>query len=139
MFFIYRTRPLKQREGEDFRTLPEELRIESKGALDALVRDIYVRQDLVRNVLQDVEEDFPRDYVGSVKFDLEPASVSDYLGKLIGFDINEFETLCSKSEEAFSYLRKLIEEMGTFVLLIGNLGSHHTNIPVEVFRGFCVV
>lgn len=129
--------PTQAERGEDFRTLPEELRIESKGALDALVRDIYVRQDLVRNVLQDVEEDFPRDYVGSVKVDLEPASVSDYLGKLIGFDINEFRRY-GKSEEAFSYLRKLIEEMGTFVLLIGNLGSHHTNIPVEVFRGFAL-
>jgi len=129
--------PARAERGEDFRTLPEELRIESKGPLDALLRDIYVRQDLVKNVLQDVEEAFPRDYVGSVRVDLEPASVSDYLGKLIGFDINEFRRY-GKSEEAFSYLRKLIEEMGTFVLLIGNLGSHHTNIPVEAFRGFAL-
>ncbi|NMY22830.1 XRE family transcriptional regulator [Pseudomonas sp. WS 5410] len=137
LVFYLPSPPARAERGEDFRTLPEELRIESKGPLDALVRDIYVRQDLVKNVLQDVEEAFPRDYVGSVKVDLEPASISDYLGKLIGFDINEFRRY-GKSEEAFSYLRKLIEEMGTFVLLIGNLGSHHTNIPVEAFRGFAL-
>ncbi|WLH92817.1 XRE family transcriptional regulator [Pseudomonas sp. FP453] len=129
--------PAQAERGEDFRTLPEELRIESKGPLDALVRDIYVRQDLVKNVLQDVEEAFPRDYVGSIKTDLEPSSVSEHIGKLIGFDINEFRRY-AKSEDAFSYLRKLIEELGTFVLLIGNLGSHHTNIPVEAFRGFAL-
>lgn len=129
--------PPKAERGEDFRTLPEELRIESKGPLDALVRDIYVRQDLVKNVLQDVEEAFPRDYVASVKIGLDPASVSEDLGRLIGFEIKEFRRY-RKSEEAFSYLRKLIEEMGTFVLLMGNLGSHHTNIPVEAFRGFAL-
>lgn len=137
LVFYLPSPPAQAERGEDFRTLPEELRIESKGPLDALVRDIYVRQDLIKNVLQDVEEAFHRDYVGSVKADLDPASVSDHLGKLIGFDINQFRRY-GKSEEAFAYLRKLIEEMGTFVLLIGNLGSHHTNIPVEAFRGFAL-
>jgi len=137
LVFYLPSPPAQAERGEDFRTLPEELRIESKGPLDALVRDIYVRQDLVKNVLQDVEEAFPRDYVGSVNIDLEPASVSNHIGKLIGFDINEFRRF-GKPEEAFSYLRKLIEDMGTFVLLMGNLGSHHTNIPVEAFRGFAL-
>lgn len=137
LVFYLPTPPARAERGEDFRTLPDELRIESSGSLDALVRDIYVRQDLVKNVLHDVEEAFPRDYVGSVSIDLEPADVSRNLGALIGFDINEFRRY-GKSEEAFSYLRKLIESMGTFVLLIGNLGSHHTNIPVEAFRGFAL-
>lgn len=137
LVFYLPSPPPRAERGEDFRTLPDELRIESKGSLDALVRDIYVRQDLVKNVLQDVEEAFPRDYVGSIDIDLDPAKVSLHLGTLIGFDINEFRKL-RKPEDAFSYLRKLIEELGTFVLLIGNLGSHHTNIPVEAFRGFAL-
>lgn len=137
LVFYLPSPPARAERGEDFRTLPDELRIESKGSLDALVRDIYVRQDLIKNVLQDIEEAFPRDYVGSVKPDLEPASASLRLGELIGFDINQFRRF-GKNEEAFSYLRKLIEAKGTFVLLIGNLGSHHTNIPVEAFRGFAL-
>lgn len=137
LVFYLPSPPARSERGEDFRTLPDELRIESKGSLDALVRDIYVRQDLVKNVLQDVEEAFPHDYVGSIGVDLDPEIVSQHLGALIGFDINEFRRH-RKPEDAFSYLRKLIEEMGTFVLLIGNLGSHHTNIPVEAFRGFAL-
>jgi len=41
-------------------------------------------------------------------------------------------------DEAFAYLRKTIEASGVYILLLGNLGSHHTNIPVEVFRGFAL-
>ncbi len=137
LVFYLPSPPAQAERGEDFRTLPEELRIESKGPLDALVRDIYVRQDLVKNVLQDVEEAFVRDYVGSIGFDFEPSVVSEKIATLIGFDLHEFRRY-GKSEDAFSYLRKLIEDIGTFVLLIGNLGSHHTNIPVEAFRGFAL-
>ena len=31
-----------------------------------------------------------------------------------------------------------MEDLGVFVLLIGNLGSHHTNIDERVFRGFAI-
>jgi Zn-dependent peptidase ImmA (M78 family) len=41
-------------------------------------------------------------------------------------------------DEAFTHLRETIEASGVYVLLLGNLGSHHTNIPVEVFRGFAL-
>lgn len=137
LVFYLPSPPAQAERGEDFRTLPEELRIESKGPLDALVRDIYVRQDLVKNVLQDVEEAFLRDYVGSIGVEFEPSVVSEKIANLIGFDLYEFRRY-GKPEEAFSYLRKLIEDIGTFVLLMGNLGSHHTNIPVEAFRGFAL-
>jgi Zn-dependent peptidase ImmA (M78 family) len=39
---------------------------------------------------------------------------------------------------AFACLRGKIERAGVFVLLLGNLGSHHTNVPVEIFRGFAM-
>jgi hypothetical protein len=41
-------------------------------------------------------------------------------------------------EEAFAYLRQKVESSRIFVLLLGNLGSHHTNISVEIFRGFAL-
>jgi Zn-dependent peptidase ImmA (M78 family) len=39
---------------------------------------------------------------------------------------------------AFSYLREKMEATGIYVLLLGNLGSHHTNISVDTFRGFTI-
>ena len=41
-------------------------------------------------------------------------------------------------DEAFAYLRETIEHVGVYVLLLGNLGSYHTNIPVDIFRGFAL-
>jgi Zn-dependent peptidase ImmA (M78 family) len=129
--------PAAAERGEDFRTVPEEIRIESKGHLDALVRDIYVRQELIKNILQDAEEAIPKDYVGSISRHLDVAVASQQLGNLIDFDLKAFRKY-PKPEDAFSYLRKCVEQTGTFVLLIGNLGSHHSNIPVEAFRGFAL-
>ena len=54
--------------------------------------------------------------------------------KLI-FDVELFRRQ-SSVENAFKYLRKQIESAGVFVLLIGDLGSRHTSIDLEVFRGF---
>ncbi len=42
------------------------------------------------------------------------------------------------AESAFALLRERAEQAGVFVLLIGNLGSHHSAIPVEAFRGFAI-
>jgi Zn-dependent peptidase ImmA (M78 family) len=44
----------------------------------------------------------------------------------------------SNAETAFALLRDRAEQAGVFVLLAGNLGSHHSSIPVEAFRGFAV-
>jgi Zn-dependent peptidase ImmA (M78 family) len=44
----------------------------------------------------------------------------------------------SSAEEAFSFLRSRAEEVGVFVLLKGDLGSHHTAIDLQTFRGFAL-
>ncbi|MBK8822349.1 MAG: hypothetical protein IPN58_06970 [Anaerolineales bacterium] len=41
-------------------------------------------------------------------------------------------------DKAFALLRSRIETAGVFVLLIGSLGSHHTAIELEIFRGFAL-
>jgi Zn-dependent peptidase ImmA (M78 family) len=55
----------------------------------------------------------------------------------IGIDLAEFRAQASP-ESAFALLRAKVEATGVFVLLIGNLGSHHTAIDVEAFRGFAL-
>lgn len=129
--------PAAAERGEDFRVVPEEIRIESKGSLDALVRDIYVRKQIIKDLLADIEEAQPKRFVNSLDTALSTQDSATRLSELIGFDIAVFRK-CPKPEDAFSYLRKRVEGIGVFVLLIGNLGSHHTNIPVEAFRGFAL-
>lgn len=129
--------PAAAERGEDFRVVPEEIKIESKGSLDALVRDIYVRKQIIKDLLADIEEAQPKRFVNSLNTALSTQDAATRLSELIGFDIAVFRK-CPKPEDAFSYLRKRVEGIGVFVLLIGNLGSHHTNIPVEAFRGFAL-
>ena len=40
--------------------------------------------------------------------------------------------------QAFALLRSRAENAGVFVLLKGDLGSRHTALPVELFRGFAI-
>ena len=129
--------PQKGERGEDFRTLPQERQSESTGPLDALVRDVYVRQRLVRTALEEAEEAVPLSFVNSVRLDQPVADVARLLAERLQFDVDIFRAKRT-SEEAFKYLRTQVERSGVFVLLIGNLGSHHSNLSVDIFRGFAL-
>jgi Zn-dependent peptidase ImmA (M78 family) len=55
----------------------------------------------------------------------------------IALDLSGYRRQASP-EKAFAFLRAQAEAAGIFILLIGNLGSHHTAINVEAFRGFAL-
>ena len=40
--------------------------------------------------------------------------------------------------DAFGYLRECLERQNIFVLLLGNLGSYHSNISSQAFRGYAI-
>ena len=126
--------PQKGDRGQDFRTLPGKDR--ENPDLDALIRDIKTRQGLVRSILED-EERQPPGFVGTATMDVPAKELAVRIAQKFKFTLEEYRAE-KTAEPAFSYLRAKIEESGVFVLLLGNLGSHHTNIPVEIFRGFAV-
>jgi Zn-dependent peptidase ImmA (M78 family) len=128
--FYMKERPLPGDRGQDFRTLPGEKL--TNPELDALIRDIKARQELVHSVLED-EESPPIDFVASVTMDVAAATLAPRLG----FMLDEFRKE-KTTDDAFDYVRRTLESNGVFALLIGNLGSYHTNIPVEIFRGFAI-
>lgn len=123
--------------GQDFRTLPHEIESEASGFLDALIRDIQTRQEIVRSTLELEDEATALSFVGSQTIedgvDAVAASIRDY----IKLSLEVFRQSRS-ADDAFSYLRKAVETSGVFVLLAGNLGSHHSSIDVDVFRGFAL-
>ena len=120
--------------GEDFRTLPGEDR--QNPELDALIRDIRSRQGLVRSVLEDEEAERPG-FVGAATMEMPVGELAGRMAENLKFSLNAFRGE-NTSDEAFGYLRTQIESAGVFVLLLGNLGSYHSNIPVEFFRGFAI-
>lgn len=128
--------PRKGDRGEDFRNLPDR----DTGAevlVDALVRDIRARQSTVRAVLVDDEEAKPLSFIGSMKMSDGVGAVLASIRQVIRIELSEFRAQASP-ESAFALLRSRVEAAGVFVLLMGNLGSHHTAIDVEAFRGFAL-
>jgi transcriptional regulator with XRE-family HTH domain len=129
--------PRKGDRGQDFRSLPVGHSRAADALLDALVRDIRARQSMVRAVLEDVDEAVPLPFISSARMsDGVPALVASIRGRL-NLDLLSLRTKAS-AEEAFGLLRGRAGAVGIFVLLIGNLGSHHTAIDLETFRGFAL-
>jgi Zn-dependent peptidase ImmA (M78 family)/transcriptional regulator with XRE-family HTH domain len=128
--------PRKGDRGEDFRSLPER-ETKAEPLIDALVRDIRARQAMVRAILEDEEEAEPLRFIGSsmVAAGLGPVLAS--IRQTLGIDLADFRAQGSP-DAAFALLRSKVEAVGVFVLLIGNLGSHHTALDVAAFRGFAL-
>ncbi len=123
--------------GEDFRTLPADYAAEADAILGALLRDVRARQSMVRAVMEDEDEADALPFVGSMDVAHGYVQVAEEVHRVLDLDLNKYRSYGS-IEEAFSYLRAKVEEVGIFVLLAGNLGSYHTAIDVEIFRGFAV-
>ena len=134
--FYLPSRPKQGERGEDFRSVPDK-QTESKSLIDALVRDVRARQATVRDVLLDDDAHQPLPFIGSASMEDGVASVVASIRQNIQLELAEYRAQ-SSPESAFAVLRDRVEAAGIFVLLIGNLGSHHTAINVEAFRGFAL-
>ena len=131
--FYLPTPPPKGERGRDFRVLPEGHSEASEALLDALIRDIRARQSMVRALLEDEEDTRRLSYVASMRMSDGVAAVVASIRETL-----RDKPLRSTNQETFPVLRARAEAAGVFVLLVGNLGSHHTAIDVETFRGFAL-
>ncbi len=129
--------PPRGDRGQDFRTLPHDEPPDDEPLLDALIRDVQARQSLIRSALLDDEEVKALPFVGSLTMGDGVETVTASLRALLGITLDEYRQ-SRDVDEAFRKLRSRAEEAGVFVLLLGNLGSHHTNIDVDTFRGLAL-
>lgn len=135
--FYLPTPPKESDKGQDFRTLPEATTPGSNALLDALLRDIHVRQGLVRSALDEAEDDEPLHFVGSYRMGDGIDAVVTNMRDVLGFSVEDFRARRTVTD-AFAALRRATEKAGVFVLLMGNLGTHHTNVDTRMFRGFAL-
>jgi Zn-dependent peptidase ImmA (M78 family) len=122
--------------GQDFRTLPDE-GDPSNVLLATLLRDVKARQSLVRDTLEDDDDAVEVAFVGAQAGTGDPRTLAAALIEAVGFDRREFRASGS-ADDAFTYLRSLVEAKGVFVLLAGDCGHWSTAIEVKVFRGFAI-
>lgn len=134
---FYRTAPpVPGNRGEDFRAIggvPDK----SEPLLNALLRTTRVRQDMVRSLLEDDEDIERLPFVGSLPITEPIEDAAGIIRIALRIDENRNARVASSAEQ-FATLRERVETLGVFVLLVGNLGSHHTNLDERVFRGFAI-
>lgn len=133
--FYMKSRPANGTRSEDFRNIPDR-DPDSDILISVLVRNVRARQSAVKEILID-DESPPLNFVASKSVKDGPAAVLESIIEVTGIKREEFRSKATP-ELAFAYLRAKIEAVGVFVLLIGNLGSHHTAIDAEAFRGFAL-
>lgn len=129
--------PVRADRGEDFRTLHRAVNPSENGMVDALVRRIRARQEVLRSALSSEQDQEPLAFIGSYSLAQGIHGLVSQIRIASGFDLAVYRSKHSQ-EEAFQYLRERIEGLGVFSILIGNLGSHHTNLSAEIFRGFAI-
>lgn len=129
--------PPRGDRGADFRTTTLDAPPEEQAWLDTLIREIQARHDLVRAALEEDDEALLVPFIGRSHPDESIETLCRRLIELLDFDREEFRRQRSLTD-AFDYLRGRVEEAGVFTLLIGDLGSHHTAMSVDTFRGYAL-
>lgn len=130
--------PRTAERGKDFRTLPPEFSRSKDALVDALIRDVRARQEMVRALLEDEDEVPPLPYVNSMSIRDGADAVLKSIRKNLDLHLDQFRGGGDGRPNGFAYLRERAEHSGIYVLLIGNLGSHHTTLDVELFRGMAL-
>ena len=123
--------PRADESGTDFRNLSNRRSVRQEALVQALIRDVIARQSIVRGLLEENAAE-------NVKF-IDTLSVED--GKsMVLQSLNRIVQLKDKEIPAreFDEWRDAIESAGVYVLLQGNLGSYHSNLRPETFRGFVI-
>ena len=134
--FYLASPPVTGRCGEDFRTAPGTPPTAQEAALlDALLRDVRVRQSMVKAALEDDEDARRPNLDGRLSLDDSVAHAVATLRAALDVSSDDWHRGVN---DPFAFLRSRVERLGAFVLLVGDLGSHHTVVSERVFRGFAL-
>ena len=136
--FYMKRPPGRGDRGEDFRQSAGSVSRREGSLLDALLRDLRARQEMVRSLLEDEEESQELAFVGSASINDGARAVATSIASTLEFEHRERGARRGDADTLFRALRERAESAGVFVLLIGDLGSYHTALGVEVFRGFAI-
>lgn len=120
----------------DLRRMPDP--DETKEAwLRTMIRDAYVRHAMLTSALEDEEQAESLPFVGSAPQDSNAAELATRIERVLNIRIEDYRSRRTTSD-AFDFLRTKVEELGVFVLLMGNLGNYRTALTPRVFRGFSI-
>jgi Zn-dependent peptidase ImmA (M78 family)/transcriptional regulator with XRE-family HTH domain len=137
LLFYLSEPPRSVQPAKDFRMLSD-ANVKSERILETLVNDVKARQEMLASALEEADDAVPLEFVGSIRTAQKPVEIALLMAKKLGFSGADY-VKAKSVEEAFRQLRLAVELSGVFVVLANNLGSHHTDLDVTVFRGFALV
>jgi Zn-dependent peptidase ImmA (M78 family) len=129
--------PRRGERGQDFRVGAGSVSVRENAMLDALVRDVRARQQIVREVLIDEDEAALRPFVGSLTISVGFEAISAAIRETLSVSADA-QRHAKDPAKLFALLKTAAERAGVYVLLLGDLGSYHSDIGEEVFRGFAL-
>lgn len=122
----------------DFRTIGDHPVAEGGNVLEAFVRKMRAKQqEIVELITEDMSEIVHLPFIGRFTHNDEPKIIAEDIRQELQFDTSKQQSFRDR-DALFRALRTKAEEIGIFVLLQGNLGSHHTNIEADEFRGIAL-
>ncbi len=138
LLIFYLSEPPRVDELDSYRRpLPAHISAAYRAIFDTLIRNVRVSQSIVRAILEDDDDAESLPFVGSMNVDDGEKAIRRRLVDLLEVTAEKFQTQPGPAA-AFDLMRADVERLGVFVLLKGDLGSYHTAIDSEVFRGFVI-
>lgn len=124
--------------GVDFRSLYPRHNAKTLDAdLKALIRNVRVRQEMLKAALEDEEDAQNLPFVASQRMSDGVTRVVAQIRSVLGMSAPRYYAM-SNPESAFDLLRDRAHRAGVFVLLENDSGSHHSMIGLDRFRGFVI-
>ena len=121
---------------EDFRTIGDRPVSTNSPEFSAFIRQIEVIQEELREIVKE-EGAKPLEFVGSVTAEYSPTDIAQSIREVLEFPFSDQERI-RKKDQLFNILRSKAEDTGTFILRKADLGSHHSKISVDEFRGLTI-
>lgn len=121
----------------DFRSRRNRPSPRATARLDALLRDLQMRQSVLREALRDDEETTRLEFIGSCRQEDGWRTVLEAVHEVVRVGRRRFR--CEGDlPTGFGLLREEVESAGVFVLLRSDLGNYRTRLDPTLFRGLAI-
>ncbi|GFK93423.1 hypothetical protein NNJEOMEG_01255 [Fundidesulfovibrio magnetotacticus] len=128
--------PVKESSLADFRTVPGRDASSGTPEFSAFMRRVEWLQEGLRELVEQ-EGRLPLAFVGAVSPEVPAQDVAWRIRKTLDMPFEVQRRLPGK-DALFRLLRGKVQELGVFVLVEGDLGSSHSRISPEEFRGIAI-
>lgn len=128
--------PAKEEFLADFRTVDSRSHPRDSPEFAALKRHITSLHKGLRDIAE-ADGALPLSFVNSISPDV---SIHDFVVRIknvLGGDPREVSRSCDENG-FFKALREQAQQVGIYVILLGDLGSYHSAVSVDEFRGICI-